>query len=53
MYCVSGWLTILEASTSSSESGLRRQAFGLREPLSKALAATFASVDSLMPCSCM
>ena len=29
MYCVSGWLTILEASTSCSESGRRRQAFGI------------------------
>ncbi len=53
MYCVSGSLTILEASTSSSVSGWRRQAFGLSAPLSKALTATLASVDSLMPCSAM
>ena len=53
MYCVSGWLTILEASTSSSDSGRRRQALGLRAPFSNALAATLASVDALMPCSAM
>src|SRR3954451_1414535 len=53
MYWVSGWLTILEARTSSSLSGLRRQAFGLRDPFSNALDATLASVDSLIPCSAM
>src|SRR3954464_11830272 len=53
MYWVSGWLTIFESRTSCSVSGLRRQAFGLRDPLSKALDATLASVDSLMPCSAM
>ena len=53
MYCVSGWLTILEASTSCSESGRRRQALGLRAPFSNAFDATLASVDSLMPCSAM
>ena len=53
MYCVSGWLTILEASTSSSDSGRRRHAFGLRAPLANAFAATLASVDALMPCSAM
>ena len=53
MYCRSGSLTILEASTSSSDSGCRRQAFGLRLPFSNALAATLASVDSLIPCSAM
>ena len=53
MYCVSGWLTILEASTSSSLSGRRRQAFGLREPFANAFEATLASVDSLIPCSAM
>ena len=53
MYCVSGWLTIFEPRTSSSESGLRRQAFGLRAPLANAFAATLASVEVLMPCSAM
>ena len=53
MYCVSGWLTILDPSTSSSDSGLRRHAFGLSEPLANAFAATLASVDALMPCSAM
>src|SRR5205814_5302372 len=53
MYWVSGWLTIFEASTSSSVSGRRRHAFGLREPFSNALAATLASVERLMPCSLM
>ena len=53
MYWVRGWLTILEASTSSSESGRRRQALGLRAPLSNALDATFASVEALMPWSAM
>ena len=53
MYCRSGSLTILEASTSCSDSGCRRQALGLRLPFSKALAATLASVDSLIPCSAM
>ena len=36
MYCVSGWLTIFEPSTSSSESGLRRHAFGFRAPFANA-----------------
>ena len=45
MYWVSGSLTIFEASTSSSQSGRRRQALGLREPFSNAFAATLASVD--------
>ena len=53
MYWVSGWLTILEASTSSSDSGRRRHALGLRAPLANAFAATLASVDELMPCSAM
>jgi hypothetical protein len=43
----------LDASTSSSLSGRRRHAFGLREPFSKALEATLASVDSLIECSAM
>ena len=48
MYWRSGSLTIFEASTSSSDSACRRHAFGLRLPFSNALAATFASVDSLI-----
>ena len=53
MYWVSGLLTILEERISSSLSGARRQAFGLREPLANALAATLASVDDVMSCSAM
>ena len=53
MYCRSGSFTIFDASTSSSDSACRRQALGLRLPFSNALAATFASVDSLIPCSAM
>ena len=53
MYWVSGLLTILEERISSSLSGARRQAFGLREPLENALAATLASVDDVMSCSAM
>jgi hypothetical protein len=49
MYWVSGSLTILEERISSSVSGVRRQAFGLREPLANAFAATLASVDAVMP----
>ena len=45
MYWVSGWLTILEARISSSLSGVRRHAFGLRAPFANALAATLARVD--------
>ena len=46
MYCVSGWLTILEASTSASDRGRRRQALGLRAPFSNAFSATLASVEA-------
>src|SRR3954471_18020714 len=53
MYWVNGLLTILDPSTSASVSGWRRHAHGLRLPLSKALLATLASVDALMPCSPM
>ena len=53
MYCVSGWLTIFEPSTSSSESGLRRHAFGFSAPFENAFDATLASVEALMPCSGM
>src|SRR5436305_14251299 len=53
MYWVSGWLTIREPRISSSDSGCRRQAFGFEEPLRNALAATFASVEALIPCSLM
>ena len=49
MYWVSGWLIIGAARISSSETGLRRQALGLSEPLRNALAATLASVESVMP----
>src|SRR3954468_14301485 len=49
----SGGLTGLDASTSASLSGRRRQAFGLRAPFANALEATLASVDSLIPCSAM
>ena len=38
---------------SSSLSGARRQAFGLREPLENAFAATLASVEDEIPCSPM
>ena len=53
MYCVSGWLIMVDEAISSSDSGVRRQAFGLSEPLRNALAATLANVDGLIPCSCM
>ena len=53
MYCVSGCESIGPSSTSSSESGLRRQAFSFSEPLRKALTATLASVLAVMPWSCM
>ena len=53
MYCVRGFASIGAPSISSSDSGLRRQAFSLSEPLRKALAATLASVLAVMPCSCM
>ena len=53
MYWRSGSLTIFEASTSSSESGWRRHAFGFRLPFSNALLATLASVDSLIECWAM
>ncbi len=53
MYCRSGALTIGEARIASTLIGLRRQALGLRAPLSKFLAATRASVCSVMPWSCM
>ena len=38
MYLVSGWFTIGAAAISASDSGVRRQAFGLAAPLRKALA---------------
>ena len=53
MYCVRGCESIGPPSTSSSERGLRRQAFSFNEPLRKALTATFASVLDEIPCSCM
>ena len=53
MYWVQRVVDLVESSTSSSESGWRRHAFGLSAPFAKALAATLASVDSLMPCSGM
>ena len=53
MYWVSGYESISESRTSSSLSGLRRQAIGLSEPLRNALAATLASVAWVMPYSCM
>ena len=53
MYWVSGWLTIREDRISSSESGVRRQALGFAEPLRNAFAATFASVEELIPWSLM
>jgi hypothetical protein len=53
MNCVSGWLTILDERTSASLSGLRRHAFGLREPFANALDATLASVDSEISYSAM
>ena len=53
MYCVSGYDSIGESSTSCSLSGLRRHAIGFSEPLRKAFAATLASVACVMPYSCM
>ena len=53
MYWRKGSLTIFDASTSSSESGCRRHAFGFNAPFSKALLATLARVDSLIECSAM
>ena len=53
MYWRKGSLTILDASTSSSDSGCRRHAFGFNAPFSKALLATLASVDSLIECWAM
>src|SRR5215217_2743295 len=53
MYCVKGYDSIGDSSTSSADSGLRRHAMGLRDPLRKAFSETFASVDWLMPCSSM
>ena len=53
MYLVSGWLTIAELAISSSVSGLRRQACGLRAPLRNAFAATLARVAADIPYSCM
>ncbi len=44
MYWVSGSLTILDARISASDSGVRRHAFGLSDPLRNALAATRARV---------
>ena len=52
MYCVSGWLIIGDDATSCSESGVRRQALGLSDPLRNAFAATVASVDDGIPWSC-
>src|SRR6516165_10555966 len=40
MYCVRGWLTILDDTISSSLSGVRLHAFGLRAPFAKAFDAT-------------
>jgi hypothetical protein len=53
MYCVSGWLIIGDEAISSSDSGVRRHAFGFREPFRKAFSATLASVEELMRCSRM
>jgi hypothetical protein len=53
MYWVSGSATMAEARMSSTGSGLRRHAAGLRSPLRNALAATLASDAALIPCSCM
>ena len=53
MYRVSGSATMAEPRMSSSDSGLRRQAAGLRSPLRSALAATRASDAAVIACSCM
>jgi hypothetical protein len=53
MYWVSGSATMAEPRMSSTASGLRRHAAGLRSPLRNALAATRASDASVIPCSCM
>ena len=53
MYWVSGSATMGEARMSSSDSGLRRHAAGLRSPLRNALAATLASDAVVMAWSCM
>ncbi len=49
MYCVSGYDSMSESSTSCSLSGLRRQAIGLIEPLRNAFEATRARVCWVMP----
>ena len=49
MYWVSGYESIAELRTSSSDSGLRRQAIGLSLLFRNALALTFANVEWLMP----
>ncbi len=48
MYLVSGSLTIAEAAISSTVSGVRRQALGLRPPLRYAFAAIIASTAGSM-----
>ena len=54
MYCVSGYDEHRPTSRiSSSDIGLRRHAIGLSAPLRNAFAATLASVDWVMPYSCM
>ncbi len=52
MYWVSGWLSRRDSRICSSLIGCWRQAFGLSDPLRKALAATLVSVSSEMSWSC-
>ena len=52
MYLVSGSLTIAEPAISSTDSGVRRHALGLRAPLRYALAAIIDSTAGSMSCSC-
>ena len=53
MYCVSGSVTIVEARISSSVSGCRRQAFGLRAPLREGLVGDPGERAVVIPCSAM